>query len=179
MIHRLADRVRVVLALAGPLGAGSRVLLLRLIDRFGWKTVGAGAVLAVYAAARYRTWIVWGIVLWCAAAWMHTPKPDAEEVREQPPPAPDIEAVRQLLLEVMGDADGVHLKTVLAYLQEHGQWEGKEVADLRKHLELLGVPVEPKLKVGGVPTRGVRRAALEALSPAAETEASPDESLPA
>lgn len=177
MIRHTADRVRALLALLGPVSAGSRVLLLRLIGRFGWKGAVVGAVLAVYAAARYRTWIAWMLVVWCAAAWMHAPETTdaspAEEGEQQPAPTGGREAITGLMLDLMGDSHGVHLKTVLAHLQDHGQWEGKKVADLRVHLEALGIPVDPKLKVDGVPTRGVSRAALEALSPAAETSPSP------
>jgi hypothetical protein len=101
------------------------------------------------------------------------PKPPAV-----PAPGGEREAVRRLLLNVIGDAHGVHLKTVLAHLQEHGQWEGRKVADLRVHLEALGIPVDPKLKVAGVPTRGVLRTALEALPPLEETSPSPTPSPP-
>lgn len=100
----------------------------------------------------------------------------------EPPPDPapggEREAVRRLLLDLIGDAHGVHLKTVLAHLQEHGQWEGRKVADLRVHLQALGIPVDPKLKVAGVPTRGVSRIALEALPPIEETTPSPTPSPP-
>lgn len=88
-------------------------------------------------------------------------------------PGGEREAVRRLLLDVMGEADKVHLNTVLAHLQKHGQWEGKTVADLGVHLRALGVPVQPKVKVGGVPTRGVLRADLQAPSPLADTSPSP------
>ncbi|MFJ4624179.1 hypothetical protein [Streptomyces sp. NPDC088812] len=62
----------------------------------------------------------------------------------------------------MGDADAVHLRTVLAHLQRRGQWEGRKVADLRAASEALGIPVHPKVKVPGSrsPTRGVRRVDL-------------------
>ncbi len=174
---RLADRVRVALALLGPLGTGSRVLLLRLIGRFGWKTVGFGALICVFAAVRYRTWIAWMLAAWAVAAWMHAPGNDSEdetdEAGEQPPTAAGGDAVRRLLLDLIGDAHGVHLRTVLAHLQDHGQWQGRTVAELRQHLEALGIPVQPKVKVGGTPTRGVLKADLLALPPTEETEVSP------
>lgn len=94
------------------------------------------------------------------------------------PPGGEREAVRRLLLDLIGEAHGVHLKTVLAHLQDHGQWEGKKVADLRVHLQALGIPVDPKLRVGKVPTRGVSRTALEALPPIEETPPSPAPSPP-
>lgn len=101
------------------------------------------------------------------------PKPPASTA-----PKGEREAVRRLLLDLIGEAHGVHLKTVLAHLQEHGQWEGRKVADLRVHLEALGIPVDPKLKVAGVPTRGVLRTALEALPPVEGTPPSPTPSPP-
>lgn len=83
------------------------------------------------------------------------------------------EAIRSLLYDLIGEGRGVHLRTVLAHLQEHGQWEGKTVADLRQHLEALNIPVRPKVKVDGTPTRGVLKADLQALPPIAETAPSP------
>ncbi len=94
-------------------------------------------------------------------------------------PGPDVEAVRRLLLDIMGTGSGVHLRTVLAHLQEHGQWEGRKVADLRVHLERLDIPVDRSVKVSGVPTWGVRRRDLEAPSPAEPQEASTEPSTAA
>lgn len=138
-------------------------------------------------------WIAAGIVtLWLFGVLAFIPREYKDRITaaierrftptRKPPPAPEPggerEAVRRLLLDVIGDAHGVHLKTVLTHLQQHGQWEGRKVADLRVHLEALGIPVDPKLKVAGVPTRGVLRAALEALPPAEETSPSPSPSPP-
>jgi hypothetical protein len=77
-----------------------------------------------------------------------------------------VEAVRRLLLDVMGDASAVHLRTVLAHLQKNGQWEGRTVTDLRVHLARLELPVDRGVKVAGTPTWGVRRRDLEASTPA-------------
>jgi len=66
----------------------------------------------------------------------------------------------------MGDGDKVHLRTVLAHLQEQGHWEGRSVTDLRARLTLLGIPHDRAVKVSGVPTWGVRRKDLVTLSPA-------------
>ena len=179
----LADRVRVVLALLGPLGAGSRVLMLRLLTRFGWWPVACGVAVAAYAMNRYRTWIVWMLLAWCAVAWMHAPSGDADapgDGAEKSTEAAAGEGARDdilaLLYELIGDAHGVHLRTVLAHLQEYGHWEGKTVADLRQHLEALGIPVQLKVKVAGTPTRGVLKADLDALPPIEETPPSPDPS---
>lgn len=156
----------------------------------GWQDAGmraGGVVLAGYAGANtfsmagpHAGYIVLAAVGgWCVAAKLHAPKTtgpkQAVKAAPEEPAAdtpgepvdeartgPDTEAVRALLLDLMGAGPGVHLRTVLAHLQEKGQWEGRTVSDLRVHLEALGIPVDPKLKVGGTPTRGVRREALEA-----------------
>lgn len=172
-MRALADRVRVVLALLGPLGAGSRALLLRLIGRFGWKTVVIGALVCVFAVVRYRTWTAWIIAVWCAAAWMHAPTDtiseegvdDGEDAAEEEAGEDPHNGMLTLLYTLIGDAHGVHLRTVLTHLQKHGQWQDKTVADLRQHLEALDIPVQPKVKVGGTPTRGVLKADLDALPP--------------
>lgn len=115
---------------------------------------------------------------WLVAAWRSGRAPEqaaAEgpaEAAEETPPAPDREAIRTLLLEAMGNADKVHLRTALAYLQARGQWEGRTVTDMRLRLDSLGIPVGRGVKVAGVPTWGVRRCDLEAPSPAAAQEAS-------
>ncbi|MFI0268581.1 hypothetical protein [Streptomyces luteogriseus] len=135
------------------------------------------ALCAVWAVVRAWPWLM-GLLAgcWIRAAW-RAGKATSPEAADEPPadaPAmPDVEAVRRLLLDVMGDASGVHLRTVLAHLQEHGQWEGRKVADLRVHLERLDIPVDRGVKVGRTPTWGVRRRDLEAPSPAEPQEASP------
>ena len=111
---------------------------------------------------------------WTVAAW-RTGRSATETPADTPketPAEPDPEAVRALLLEAMGDAPAVHLRTVLAHLQERGQWEGRKVADLRAALEALDIPHDRRVKVAGVPTWGVRRRDLQAPSPAAVQETS-------
>jgi len=128
---------------------------------------------AVWAVVRALPWLMWLLTgWWLRAAWKAS--------REAPAAAPeelahdrDIAVLRQLLIDLMGSGYGVHLRTVLAHLQEHGQWEGRTVSDLRVHLERVGIPVHPKVKVGGTPTRGVRREDLLPPSPAEPQETSP------
>lgn len=79
----------------------------------------------------------------------------------------------------MGDGDAVHLRTVLAHLEEHGQWEGRRVTDLRLHLTRLNIPVDRGVKVAGIPTWGVRRRDIEAPSPAGNQETSTEPSTAA
>lgn len=155
---------------------------------------------SVWAFGFYGGWIAFGVATaWVLAVLLFIPRDVKDRAAAavdrlaaaverrfagpaEPPPAPapggEREAVRRLLLDLIGDTHGVHLKTVLAHLQQHGQWEGKKVADLRVHLEALGIPVDPKLRVGKVPTRGVSRAALEALPPVEESHPFPTPSPP-
>jgi hypothetical protein len=151
-------------------------------DLAGWRAAlgpllrlaALGAVAyALWAIARALPWLMWLLAgWWLRAAWKAGRAP-AEDAPDETPESPDVEAVRALLLEAMGDADAVHLRTVLAHLQQQGHGEGWTVADLRARLEALRIPTHPKLKVPGSksPTRGIRRADL-APSPAAAQETS-------
>ena len=156
----------------------------RRTDLTGWRaSLGCWSRLAGLLLGLYLAWrliravpnLLWLLsAAWTIAAWRAgKPLPKASS---ETPAAPSGEAVRTLLLDVMGTADGVHLRTVLAHLQEHGQWEGRKVADLRTHLERLGIPLDRRVKVGRIPTWGVRRRDLQAPSPTEQPEASPSPS---
>jgi hypothetical protein len=135
---------------------------------------------AVWAIVRALPWLMWLLAgWWIRAAWRagrDAPAEAAEEAPDQAVHALQVEALRQLLLDLMGTGSAVHLRTVLAHLQEHGQWEGRKVADLRVHLQRLDIPVDRSVKVAGTPTWGVRRRDLEApsldVAPAPSTEPS-------
>ncbi|MDT0387837.1 hypothetical protein [Streptomyces dubilierae] len=188
---------------AGRLADGSSALARRLSARLadwvararrddltGWRAaLGCWLRLALLIFGLYLLWrlvravpvLLWLLSAgWIAAAWRagRAPSPEASdetpsEAPEEAAPTPDVEAVRRLLLDVMGDAPAVHLRTVLAHLQKQGQWEGRKVTDLRVHLQRLDIPVSRSVKVAGTPTLGVRRRDLEAPSPAEPQEASP------
>lgn len=184
--HAILAR-RVGRRLAAWVAAGRRP------DLTGWRTaLGPLARSAVLLAAGYAVariiravpgmlWVLtpaWLIAAYRAgkpAATAAAPAP--VEGAPDPPARNPAEDVRAMLLGVLGDRPAVHLSEVLAHLQEQGQWEGKTVRDLRARLEALGIPVQPKLKIGGVPTRGVLRSdllapprsAAEAPSPAMST----------
>ncbi|MFC7892700.1 hypothetical protein [Streptomyces sp. NPDC057381] len=157
-------------------------------DLTGWRAalgIVARCVLLLFGAyllariVRALPALMWVLSTgWTIAAW-RAGQPAPEAPADGSPP-PDREAVRALLLEAMGDADAVHLRTVLAHLQEKGHGKGWTVADLRARLEALHIPVQPKVKAPGSksPTRGVRRADL-APSPAPAEEASPASSTAA
>jgi hypothetical protein len=183
---------------AGRLADGSSTLVRRIAartaawvararrdDLTGWRAaLGCWLRLALLTLGLYLLWrlvrflpaLLWLLSAgWLTAAWRagRAPSPKAtDEAAEEAPAVPDVEAVRRLLLDVMGDAPAVHLRTVLAHLQKHDQWEGRTVTDLRVHLERLDIPVDRGVKVGRTPTWGVRRRDLEAPSPAAAEEAS-------
>ncbi|MEU4168882.1 hypothetical protein AB0F46_18640 [Streptomyces sp. NPDC026665] len=178
--------------LAGLLGPGEWIAA-----RLGTGPAWGVHVVSVWAVAFYGGWVAVAVpVAWALAVAAFIPREflvraaeaveafDARRRKPAPGAAPEaspggeLEAVRRLLLDLIGEARGVHLRTVLAHLQEHGQWEGRTVAELRVHLEALGIPVRPKVKVGKVPTRGVLRADVDALSPLAETAPSPTSSPP-
>lgn len=139
-------------------------------------------VLATLAYGAWRLcralpWLLWGAAgCWLLIAW-RAGAPAATEPADEKPPADDpADAIRALLWQLIGDAPGVHLSTVLAYLQERGHHRSWKVADLRRHLERHGIPVDLKLKLAGTPTRGVRRDALGTPPPAADRAPSPSAS---
>jgi hypothetical protein len=186
-MRALADRVRAALALVGPVGAGSRVLLLRLLDRFGWKSVGVGALVVVYVAARYRTWVIWMIVGWCAAALVHAPKSDAVEVEqagEEPAATPPTDPLPGILWELIGEAPGVHLKTVVQHLHDTGQDTACDKAAVKAALDRRGITYKPSVRdAAGRVNEGVHRDDLKAWeggrSPAPPVSLSKTRSSPA
>ncbi|MYW48863.1 hypothetical protein [Streptomyces sp. SID161] len=168
-------------------------------DLTGWKAaLGCWLRLAGIALLLYGLWwlvrrapalmcLLAGI--WMTASW-RSGRPPAEDVDgadeaavSEAAPTLDREAVRTLLLTLMGGGSGVHLRTVLAYLQQQPSTAaltaGWKVADLRARLVALKVPVDRGVKVGGVPTWGVRRRDLQAPSPATAQETSPEASTAA
>ncbi|MFG3276219.1 hypothetical protein [Streptomyces luteogriseus] len=186
-MRALADRVRAVLALLGPLGAGSRVLLLRLVDRFGWQTVLAGAAVAVFAVFRYRTAIGWMAAAWCVAAWMHAPDEDeqpAVEAGEQPPAQAPEDPFPGMVWDLIGEAPGVHLKRVVEWLHETGLDNTCTTTDVRAGLTRREIPIRASVRdAAGRVNKGVHRDDLEAWmkarSPASPAALSKTRSDPA
>lgn len=183
---------------ARTLTAGQRILIRRLAVRASaWIRAGRrndlhglaailGCILrlAILAATAYGAWLLlrrwpsalWVLVpLWCWAAVRALPTAVPEPAEEKPPTPEDTAAQREQLLDLIrtliGDRPGVHLAVLLKHLQDHGQWERREVADLRAHLVALQVPVRRSVKVAGKVASGVHRDDLPAPSPA---EAVPD-----
>lgn len=187
-LSRGADRLSTgSLALSRRLLAGAAAWCARgrREDLAGWKAVlGVLArvlllVLGVYVLARVvralpsLMWLVSSA--WLIAAWRAGRAVPEPAVVDRPGAVPG-EAMRALLLEVMGSDSAVHLSTVLDHLKKRpdtgpvtASWR---VADLRSQLEALRIPVHPKVKAAGRgPTRGVRRVDL-APSPATAPETS-------
>ncbi|MEV3857744.1 hypothetical protein AB0J38_25890 [Streptomyces sp. NPDC050095] len=171
MILRLAARVRALLEVVGRLGPGSRALVLRLVGRFGWGPVLAGAVVAVYAAARYRTWIAWGVFAWCAAAWAHAPagEPDEEPVEDDEPAVevalvePDPADVTDVVRDVISTDRGALLTTLAGPL---GVADTKAV---RQVLAAADIPVREGVRTPAGNGPGVHRDDVPAPRPAPTT----------
>ncbi|MFF3460994.1 hypothetical protein [Streptomyces sp. NPDC002619] len=153
-----------LLALLTPLGPGARALLLRLLNRFGWKPVLAGAALLVYACARYRTWLVWILIAVAVLSWMHAPEP-ADHEPKTAAGGPQVDLARWLL-DTIGDRPGIHLRDLYPAMRELPGQEGRSDGELRAALRTLGVPVHRSLRIGRIAGRsGVRRGDVEALLP--------------
>lgn len=181
-LRRAAARLRTGSALLARGGAARAATWCRKSyrdDLTGWKAALGPAVRVVLLGGtawllirivRARPALMWLVAAgWFVAAWRATRKAPAEAAEDEPeegPAAPDPGAVRQLLVEAIGDRPGVHLSTLLAHLQEQGQGEGWAVADLRARLEALGVPVRRSVKVDRKVAYGVHRDDLPAPSPA-------------
>ncbi|WP_318202948.1 hypothetical protein [Streptomyces sp. SCL15-4] len=156
---------------AAVIGCWVRAALLVLGLYLLWRLVRAAPTLL---------WLLCGA--WVVAAWRASKSPS--EPAADTPVELDASAVRTMLLDLMGEGDAVHLRTVLAHLHGLDLARGWTVSDLRVRLEALGITVHPKVKVAGSksPTRGVRRADLRVdptLSRRATTETSTEASTAA
>ncbi|MEV8402597.1 hypothetical protein [Streptomyces niveus] len=130
-------------------------------------------LLGLYVAARIvraaptLMWAITAVWCWCVARASRPTEEIAEgaapEVEPDAAPGPD--AVRTLLVGLIGDRPGVHLSTVLAHLQKQGHGQGWSMADLRARLEAAGVPVRRSVKVARRVAYGVHRDDLTAPSP--------------
>lgn len=145
--------------------------------RLGLLTLGLYALWRLVRAVPNLLWLLTG--WWTIASW-RAGKPAPKAAPAKAVEGLDVEAVRTLLLTLMGTGSAVHLRTVLAHLQQHpptaaltASWT---IADLGSRLKALGIPVDPKVKAAGKgPTRGVRRADLPP-SPTAPQEPSTEPS---
>jgi hypothetical protein len=168
-------------------------------DPWYWRAAGYsvwGIVLAVPAApVVWLGWVVvtsgWPVIAlgagwWIALFWVASRPADGEPKEapeeEETPAATDDEvraATLQWVRDAIGDRLGVHLSELLANGQQHGLFQGLDVAAFRALLEGWGIPTEEQLKVGGKNRRGVRATALPPAPSPAEAEADLPEPLPA
>ncbi|MFI5687871.1 hypothetical protein [Streptomyces sp. NPDC051636] len=164
-------------------------------DLTGWRaTLGCWLRLSALTFGLYLLWrlvravpnLLWLLsTVWLIASWRAgraSIEAGDEEVPEQPEGhSPDDVRAATLdwIRQRIGDAQGVHLRDLLAHAQTHGMFEDLDVATFRAHLERWGIPVDRNVKVGGIPTWGVRRRDLEAPSPAAAQEPSTEASTAA
>lgn len=120
-----------------------------------WKVLAAVALVVVVMALRAAT----------KAAKGDLPKPACAAAAPPADGLPDVSADQfmSLLHDVLGVAQGVHLRTLAAALTTRlgGAWE---VADVRRLCAAHGVPVRPTVRApGGGPTVGVHRDDLPPL----------------
>ncbi|MEK0097715.1 hypothetical protein WDA79_04225 [Streptomyces sp. A475] len=120
MIVRLADHLRGLLDLLARLGPGSRVLLLRIVARFGWKVTGAVLAAALNSAPRHLGTDS-GACGYCSAGVPQrgpTPFPtspaedhveDADAPVEEGPAGPDRADVADVVRDVIGTGRGALL----------------------------------------------------------------------
>ncbi|MFJ5089986.1 hypothetical protein [Streptomyces sp. NPDC088674] len=195
---------RRALAAADRLARGSTLLARRIATRLadwvargrrhdltGWRAaLGPLLRLALLAGLGWLVWrllqariwwLTWSLAaLWVGAAWALTREPEEEaadewpEEDEEPPASPPGEAWRAFVVRSIGDRKGVHLRTLLALLQEVGHHPDWKVADVRLACERAGVPVRARVRVKGEGVSvGVHRDDLP--SPSGSDEESPQE----
>lgn len=159
LTHRLGDRACTWVR-TGPTRVHRVVRLLLLL-------LGLYLLARIVRSAPALLWAITGV--WCWRVWRASPAP--VEAPTKAAGEPDVEAVRTLLFEHIGDRQGAHLAAVLTHLHGRGLGEGWTVADLRSRLEALGIPVRRSVKVAGRVAYGVHRDDLSAPSPAPSGEA--------
>jgi hypothetical protein len=137
-----------------------------------------GSSFACFAAYRIgSTWPLAGGAIICAVLARGYAKADQSEQPQTEPEdqgEPEIELtpeeiVLQLVVDLIGDAPGIHLDTLLTQLQQVPDWAAMTRDELRLVLHAAGCPIRRALRVGqrtGI--AGVHRddaqAALDALA---------------
>lgn len=162
------------------LAEGSRLLIWRGIGWCGQAPdpassrgrlymLGGGVLVAGYGAVRYpMPGVALELVGWCVAAWMHAPQAGADVGEEEllddpgeddePEPADPLPGILQ---ELIGDAPGVHLPTIVAHLHETGLDTTCDRASVRAAITRRGIPLRGSVRAGGRVNEGVHRADLQ------------------
>jgi hypothetical protein len=173
----LADWVKDAGSMRGRL---LRLAILAGLGYLGWRLI------------RAWPWLMWAATsAWCGAAWYLTRKPEAEaekkpaaapveqapaepepdpveEAENEPAPEPPRDPRAELvdtLLDVVGDAHGIHLRDLYPRLRQRPGWGHLDDPAIRAVLDDYRVPTVRAMSVGGVDGRtGIRREALQALA---------------
>lgn len=203
--RRITAELRPILTFTGAgaaLVTGSQILARRGWDAlgerlYGWEKYGALAFTgyaAVYTCGHAPHIAPFAIpaavVAWCVAAWWVAPPTPAPEEPAEPEPEEELAAggpqevygaTLEWIWQQIGDAQGVHLRDLLAHAHAHGMFEGLEVTDLKGHLERWAIPVRKRCRVRGLGvTVGIHRDDLPAPSrpsPGREAQDPPESEL--
>lgn len=177
--------------LTGILGPGAWIAA-----RVGTATAWGVHIVAVWAVGYYGGWVAAGIVLvWLLAIAAFVPReyldrlaaaieqrdeytsaaPD--EAVEEPAAAAPVDPLPGILWQLIGEAPGVHLPSIVRHLHQTGLDRACDRAAVRAALGRRGIPIRPSVReADGRVNQGVHRVDLEAWeedpSPAA-AEAGP------
>ncbi|MFC5217308.1 hypothetical protein [Streptomyces coerulescens] len=176
----------------GALAAGVRGWLTWCSLRIGVRGTYGLHVVAVWAAGYYSVWVTWGVVIGLAAAVVtFVPRESLDRLLarlEHPRAKATVKAAEQapvdplpaLVWRLIGDAPGVHRKTLTAVLARAAEKEGTEPpteAQVEAALTARNIPLRPSVRdTRGKVNRGVHRVDLEAW---ARTPSPPPSDAPA
>jgi hypothetical protein len=181
----LTAEVRPVLAFAGAgasLVSGSMVLAGRVWKQLREHLSLRESIAALLGAGYVTVYGCWhaphvarfavpaAVVAWCVAAWWHAPP-----ALDAPTPAPEVMTARDgfvlWLADLMDGQPGIHLRDLYPAMRAMPGHEGRDNAQLRAALRVLGIPVRRSLRIGKQAGRsGVALADLQPLpSPLGES----------
>lgn len=163
------------------LATGVRDWLTWCSSRIGTGPTYGLHVLALWSAGRYSLWVTWGVGLGLAGAVVtFMPREPMDrltarierrdrhtaEIAEQAPATPAADPLPALLWKLIGNAPGVHRKTLTQVLAEavgEGPTEALTEAAVEEALTARGIPLRPSVRdARGKVNRGVHREDLEA-----------------
>lgn len=166
----------------GALAAGVRGWLTWCSLRIGVRGTYGLHVVALWAASYYSVWVTWGVVIGLAAAVVtfvpresldrllarleHPRAKTTVKAAEQAPAEAPVDPLPGLVWRLIGDAPGVHRKTLAAVLARAAEKEGTEPpteAQVEAALAARNIPLRPSVRdTRGKVNRGVHREDLEA-----------------
>ncbi|MEU9661903.1 hypothetical protein [Streptomyces chartreusis] len=166
----------------GALAAGVRGWLTWCSMRIGVRGTYGLHVVAVWAAFYYSVWVTWSVVIGLAAAVVtfvpresldrllarleHPRAKGTVEAGEQAPAEAPVDPLPGLVWRLIGDAPGVHRKTITEVLARAAEKQGTEPpteAQVEAALTARNIPLRPSVRdTRGKVNRGVHRLDLEA-----------------